>query len=335
MFDRILEGMGEAVPAGGVSGGGSEQLPPEVLHLRSLLSAQPQAAPGPAGKRKRSLGRSPSALRALILLDELDALASSRSDWVLSELFALPALPGARCVLVGAANTMNLTQSLQRAESALEPVLVSFPAYSVAQLGSLLRARLQPLPWRVFEEMAIDLCARKVAASSGDARCAMQAARGALAVAAREAGEERAEAAAGAPSAGGLVRMAHMAEALSHIFKSPVVDTVRGLPSDTRMVLCALLLLFRSSSRSDATLGQVSDKCQELSSGQSMKSLTPLELATACSALADCALVARAPAGRREAERSQRLSLAASEEDVVFALQGFPISARLLGPPSV
>lgn len=327
MFSRILEGVGEAAPAGVDSGGGPDQPPPEVLRLRSLLSAQPQEMPVPAGKRKRSLGRPPAALRALLILDELDALASSRSDWVLSELFSLPALPGARCVLVGAANTMNLTASLRRASCELEPVLVSFPAYSVAQLGSLLRARLQQLPWRVFEEMALDLCARKCAASSGDARCAMQAARGALAAAAREAGEEHGELEAGC-----LVRMAHMAEALSKIFKSPVVDSVNALPSDTRMVLCALLLLFRSSGRADATLGQLSDRYQELCSAHSLKCLAPLGFSSACSVLADCALVALAPAGRKESERSQRLSLAASEEDVVFALQGTHFFARLLKP---
>jgi len=104
----------------------------------------------------------------------MDALLS-RAQGILYELFALPTLRGARCVLVGAANTMNLTDRVLprlRARDC-EPELAAFPAYTVAQLGELLRARLATLPWRVFEDAALDLCARRVAAASGDMRRAL------------------------------------------------------------------------------------------------------------------------------------------------------------------
>ena len=267
-------------------------------------------------------------MRALILVDELDVLVSKPT--VLAELFSLPLLADARCVLVGAANTMNLTENLlPRGLSSFETTLVSFPAYTVLQLGKVLRARLKTLPWPVFDEMALDLCARKVAAASGDCRCALMAACGALKGAQAEA-EQAAEEGSLAPS---QVRMSHMAEALSHIFKSPVVDTIKGLPSDQKLVLCALLLLMRSSGQQEVAQGQVSDKYMDLCRKQSVTgrvTIAPLQFSSACTALAGYSLISCENASRRVLERERRVSLTASEEDVVFALQDSQFMARMI-----
>jgi cell division control protein 6 len=196
----------------------------------------------------------------------------------------------------------------------------------VAQLGKLLRARLAALPWRVFEESAVDLCARRVAATSGDMRRALQAARGALEVARSKA----AECEGGSAAAVSLVGPGHMAEALSQIFRSPVVDTIRDLPRDEQLVLCASLQLF-SASVGETSRGELWDAYGRLCSNQSfravqekqgLKRMSTLEFASACSALADSALISLKGVGRGNlSQRAARVSLTAPHEDVLLALQ--------------
>lgn len=317
VFARLIEGLGggEAVAAGSGSPQAVTDTPPEVLLLRRLLTD-----PSAARKRKRPSSSGSGAVRALLIVDELDVL--SRFPWVLTELFSLTSLPGALCVLVAAANTMNLTESLlPRGLLGAEPTLVPFPAYTVAQLGRLLRARLQTLPWPVFDEMALDLCARKVAAASGDCRCALQAARESFIAAQQEA----AQASADCEPAPSRVRMSHMAEALSQIFKSAQVTTIKDMPSDEKLVLCALVLLMRSSGTREVTQVALFSYYQELCRQQSVRStLAKLPFDSACKALACYSLVTCEGGSKR------RIILAASVEDVVFALTSNHFFARML-----
>ena len=309
---------------------------PEVAALRRLITQRA------ADNRKRKSDardggpndENAGGVWALILLDEMDALLS-RAQGILYALFALPTLPGARCVLVGAANTMNLTDRvLPRLRArACEPVLAAFPAYNVAQLGELLRARLATLPWRVFEDAALDLCARRVAAASGDMRRALHAACAAVDIARDEAnkasdGIDADEDAVAPPKSNGLVRTTHMALALSQSFKLPIVDTIRALPRHHLLTLCTAVLLFRRGERNHAMLGELNDEYTALCSRKSLKGLSAADFSSVCNALADDALIECTE--RRGEERKRRIKLRVREEDVVFALQGNHLCAALL-----
>lgn len=309
---------------------------PEVTALRRLITQRD------AGNRKRKsdarddgpTDENAGGVWALILLDEMDALLS-RAQGILYELFALPTLRGARCVLVGAANTMNLTDRVLprlRARDC-EPAFASFPAYTVTQLGELLRARLATLPWRVFEDAALDLCARRVAAASGDMRRALHAACAAVDIARDEAakadaGVDADDDAVALPKPNGLVRTTHMALALSQSFKLPIVETIRALPRHHLLTLCTAVLLFRDGERKDATLGELNDAYTELCRRKSLKGLSAVDFSSVCSALADDALISCSD--RRREERKRRIALSVREEDVVFALQGTHLCAALL-----
>jgi cell division control protein 6 len=110
----------------------------------------------------------------VILLDEMDQLVS-KAQGILYELFGLPTLPGSRCVVIGVANGINLVEvTLPRlAARGCEPAVVRFNAYDNTQLKQLLRQRLAALPFAVFEDAGLELCARKVAAATGDMRRAL------------------------------------------------------------------------------------------------------------------------------------------------------------------
>jgi cell division control protein 6 len=131
---------------------------PEVATLRQLVTSE-----GSAGGRT-----------TVILLDEMDQLVS-KAQGILYELFGLPTLPGSRCVVIGVANGINLVEvTLPRlAARGCEPAVVRFNAYDNTQLKQLLRQRLAALPFAVFEDAGLELCARKVAAATGDMRRAL------------------------------------------------------------------------------------------------------------------------------------------------------------------
>ncbi|GMY27210.1 cell division control protein 6 homolog B-like, partial [Fagus crenata] len=54
-----------------------------------------------------------------------------------------------------------------------KPMVVTFRAYSKDQIHKMLHERLMELPYTVFQPQALELCARKVAAASGDMRKAL------------------------------------------------------------------------------------------------------------------------------------------------------------------
>ena len=73
-------------------------------------------------------------------------------------------LPGARLVLAGVANALDLTERALPLLAALgaRPRLLPFPAYDAGQLQALLAQRLAALPGPAFQAQALRLCAKKV-----------------------------------------------------------------------------------------------------------------------------------------------------------------------------
>ncbi|NXS52442.1 CDC6 protein, partial [Brachypteracias leptosomus] len=121
----------------------------------------------------------------LLVLDELDQLESKGQD-VLYTLFEWPRLPNSRLVLVGLANALDLTdRGLSRLSAcpAGSPRLLHFPPYTREQLSTILTDRLgQVAGDPVLDAAALQFCARKVSAVSGDARKALDVCRRAVEV---------------------------------------------------------------------------------------------------------------------------------------------------------
>ncbi|KAK4808729.1 hypothetical protein QYF61_023197 [Mycteria americana] len=164
-----------------------------VLNCMSLSSpqgvfpavAQQLGLPAAAGREgvrrleKQLTARGPM---VLLVLDELDQLEIKGQD-VLYTLFEWPRLPGSRLVLVGLANALDLMdRSLARlgARLAGSPQLLHFPPYTREQLTAILQERLgQVAGDPVLDAAALQFCARKVSAVSGDARKALDVCRSA------------------------------------------------------------------------------------------------------------------------------------------------------------
>ncbi|KAI9306550.1 P-loop containing nucleoside triphosphate hydrolase protein [Cunninghamella echinulata] len=123
----------------------------------------------------------------VIILDEIDHLVTKDQD-VLYKIFEWASLPQSRLVLIGIANALDLTDRVLprlRAKNC-EPQLLHFNPYQVNDISAIIKDRLTSLNGQLVQPPAIELCARKVAASKGDLRTALDVCRQAIEIAEKE-----------------------------------------------------------------------------------------------------------------------------------------------------
>lgn len=108
----------------------------------------------------------------VLLVDEVDMLRNRRQD-VIYNLFDWPSKPNSRFIVLTIANTMDLPERLLkgRVTSRLGLTRLTFQPYSYKQLQEIVMSRLQGS--NSFQDDAVELVARKVAACSGDVRRAL------------------------------------------------------------------------------------------------------------------------------------------------------------------
>ena len=216
----------------------------------------------------------------VILLDDIDHLVSDTS-WESLTQFDSTVQNTSRCILIGVMKDENLTQVAvsKLAKIGREPEVIRFKAYDRDQIKLLLRHRLGSLPWTVFEDAGLNLCARKVAGATGDMRRALQICVAALDICVRKANEAASES---------LVRISHMARAISESFPCATIDTIVGLPQFDRVVLYAAERFLKNDvSRRDLTLEELYQATTVLCEKVQIPVLTRWNFSSVCTALSD------------------------------------------------
>ncbi|KAJ2501925.1 AAA ATPase [Coemansia sp. RSA 1972] len=192
----------------------------------------------------------------LVILDEVDSLLGSRQE-VLYRLFELAAQPNSRLALIGIANALDLTDRfLPRLQARnCEPLLLNFNPYTVTDITNILQSRLDAVCTEpVIQRAALELCARKVAATSGDLRKALDVCRHAMELA--EAEHKKKQGDKENPDAVGMPRVSimHVAKALSALGGSQAVQKLDALNFQQKLVLFAHLHVASNKGRRAAGL---------------------------------------------------------------------------------
>ncbi|KAI9501761.1 P-loop containing nucleoside triphosphate hydrolase protein [Coemansia spiralis] len=197
----------------------------------------------------------------LVILDEVDSLLGARQE-VLYRLFELAAHPDSRLALVGIANALDLTDRfLPRLQARnCEPLLLNFNPYQIKDIVAILQSRLDFVAAKdtepIIQKAALELCARKVAATSGDLRKALDVCRQAMESAEADAKKKKPkvdkENAAGAdvPTAAPKVTIMHIAKVLTSLNGSPIAQKLNALNFQQKLVLCAYVSLSRKDTSS-------------------------------------------------------------------------------------
>jgi cell division control protein 6 len=168
----------------------------------------------------------------VIMLDEIDKLVEKSGDDTLYNLSRMNSeLKRSRVSIMGISNDLKFTDFLDpRVKSSLGEEEIVFPPYDANQLRDILQHRAEV----AFKDSAltddvIPLCAAFAAQEHGDARRALDLLRTAGELAERDQTDD--------------VRETHVRQAQEKIELDRVVEVVRTLPQQSKLVLFAIILL--------------------------------------------------------------------------------------------
>uniref|UniRef100_A0A4W6C7D8 Origin recognition complex subunit 1 n=1 Tax=Lates calcarifer TaxID=8187 RepID=A0A4W6C7D8_LATCA len=267
-----------------------------VQILQKLTGQKATADHAAALLEKRFSNAAPRKESTVLLVDELDLLWTRKQN-VMYNLFDWPTRRHARLVVLTIANTMDLPERIMinRVASRLGLTRMSFQPYSFKQLQQIITSRLNKV--KAFEEDALQLVSRKVAALSGDARRCLDICRRAT---------EICEHSSADPSATGLVGMSHVMEALNEMFSSAYVTAINSSSG-------AVIAEFRRLG-----LEEVFVQHQALCRVEGLQPISVSEGLAVCQRLGACRLLLLEPS---RLGVLQRIRLNVSQDDVLYALK--------------
>ncbi|NWQ94869.1 ORC1 protein, partial [Burhinus bistriatus] len=261
----------------------------------AVLLAKLFNTPGP--KRKTTV----------LIVDELDLLWTRKQN-VMYNLFDWPTQKHSKLIILAIANTMDLPERMMmnRVASRLGLTRMSFQPYTYKQLQQIISSRLNSM--KAFEEDAIQLVSRKVAALSGDARRCLDICRRATEICEFASRKRTPE----------IVKMAHITEAIDEMFSSPYINAIRNASLHEQIFLKAILAEFRRAGVEEATVQQVYHQHVALCRIEGMQSPTISEIMAVCSRLGACRLLLVESSNKY---LHMRVRLNISQDDVMYALK--------------
>ncbi|XP_042068666.1 cell division control protein 6 homolog [Haplochromis burtoni] len=301
-----------------------------------LLADKLKASGGQNGLQRFLTAPGPT---VLLVLDEMDQLDSKAQD-VLYTIFEWPYLPKSRLCLIGIANALDLTDRILprlQARPQCRPLLLHFPPYSREELTAIVQDRLvQASAEGLLDASAVQFCARKVSAVSGDARKALDICRRAVEIV--ESDERKKASDPKGESKASRVSLPQVARVLSEVYGDRMASQSSGsegesFPLQQKLLVCCLLLLIRNGKSKEIGLGKLHEVYSRLCAQRQVSGVGQGECLSLCSLLESRGIVALKKA--KEA-RLTKVFLKIEEKDVENALKDRTLLGSILaaGLPS-
>src|SRR5213594_249871 len=166
----------------------------------------------------------------ILVLDEIDKIVTKNGDDLLYQLLKInDDLTKAKVSLIGISNDLKFTEWLDpRVKSRLSDEKMVFPPYNAGELFDILHDRtLKAFDNGVAKDSVLSLIAALAAAEHGDARRALDLLRVAAELAER-AGQDR-------------ISDEHVQRAKNKIELDTVVEAIKSLPTQSKLVLLAII----------------------------------------------------------------------------------------------
>ncbi|XP_070684117.1 cell division control protein 6 homolog [Pempheris klunzingeri] len=301
-----------------------------------LLADRLKASGGQSGLQRLLTAPGPA---VLLVLDEMDQLDSKAQD-VLYTIFEWPYLPESRLCLIGIANALDLTDRILprlQARPHCRPLLLHFPPYSRQELAAIVQDRLtQASAEGILDASAVQFCARKVSAVSGDARKALDICRRAVEVV--ESDERKKASQPDAETKASRVSLPQVARVLSEVYGDRMASQCGGsdgesFPLQQKLLVCCLLLLIRNGKSKEIVLGKLHEVYCRLCAQRQVSAVGQGECLSLCNLLESRGIFALKKA--KEA-RLTKVFLKIEEKDVENALKDRTLLGSILaaGLPS-
>nr|ABI34863.1 Cdc6 [Drosophila sechellia] len=283
----------------------------------------------------------------LLVLDEIDQLCTSRQE-VLYTIFEWPALPGSRILLVGIANSLDLTdRALMRlnARCELKPRLMHFPPYSKQQIVEIFKSRLAEAEvLDVFPPVTLQLLAAKVSAISGDVRRALDIGRRVVEIAEQQKRDGEKEFNMKALQLEGKdaveakekqdtlkpVQVTQVAAVLNKVYGASqnLEEDIEGsFPLQQKLMLCTLVLMLRNERNKDISMGRLHEVYRRVCAKRNILALDQAEF-TGTVDLVETRGILRIM--RKKEPRLHKVLLQWDEEEVHAALSDKQLIASIL-----
>lgn len=258
----------------------------------------------------------------IIVLDEIDQLEST-GQTVLYTLFEWPALANSRLILIGIANSLDLTdRALPRlqAKVSCQPTLLHFTPYTKDQIVNILKDRLKEIPNidEVMDQAAIQFCARKVSAITGDIRKALDICRRAI---------ELVECKQRSSETPLKVTLPFISRVIQEVYGSKVTNQLVSknaestLPLQQQLLLCSVAMATakkHGNKLDTVTLGKLHAVTTKVCEFRGLSVIGFSELVDMCSALESRGLILLKKA---KDKRQQKVSLQLQPSELEHALQ--------------
>ncbi|MDY6764945.1 MAG: ORC1-type DNA replication protein [Halobacteria archaeon] len=239
----------------------------------------------------------------VIMLDEIDKLVEKSGDDTLYNISRMNSdLENARVSILGISNDIQFTEMLDpRVKSSLGEEEIVFPPYNANQLRDILQQRAE----MSFKEGSlsndvIPLCAAFAAKEHGDARRALDLLRTAGEIAERSKSNE--------------VKEEHVRKAQEKLELNRVVEVVRTLPTQSKLVLYSIILLAESGAHKMNT-GEVYNTYKRICNEIEMDILTQRRVTDLISELDMLGIVNSVVVSKGRYGRTKEISLSVPEEE--------------------
>lgn len=285
----------------------------------------------------------------LLVLDEIDQLSSTgKNQNVLYHIFEWPSIPNSKLILIGIANSLDLTDRLLvrlQSKCELKPKVMHFPAYTKTQIMDIFKSRLEESD--LFPPAAIQLLAAKVAAVSGDIRRALNLGKRVVEIAALnkkksdkaldlkqlegiiESGENL------QPSDEPKIQLKEVMTVINNVYgatQSLGDDLDDAFPIQQKVLICTLLLIIKHDKSKDITIGKLHDVYKKVCKNRNIQSIDLSEFVNIC-LLVETKGILRLT--MKKEPRFHKIHLQWNEDEVIAALKDKQMITNILNEKSL
>ncbi len=247
----------------------------------------------------------------VVVLDEIDKLKGDEALYNLSRINT--ELENAKVSVIGISNDLKFTEFLDpRVKSSLGEENMIFYPYDAEQLQDILHDRVEmALKPGMLEEDVIPLCAALSAQEHGDARRALDLLRVSAEVAER--------------SNSPKVTRHHVKTAQNKIEIDRIIEVVRTLPHQSKLIIYSILLLDKQNKKAGATqamtTGEVYEIYKELCKKIRYNCLTQRRSADLISELDMLGIITARVISKGRHGRTREIQMSSSSKDLINVLQ--------------
>ncbi|XP_033629560.1 cell division control protein 6 homolog [Asterias rubens] len=279
----------------------------------------------------------------VLVLDEIDHL-DSKGQEVLYTMFEWPSLAMSRLILIGIANALDLTDRILprlQARPKCRPELLHFCPYSKDQIATILVDRVNHgcENGSVVEPVALQLCARKVAAVAGDIRKALDVCRRAVEIVECDVKSQLLFSSRSPVKSHGVetnlptvkkVGIKQVSSVISEVYGSRLVTSASQAPTfplQQKLMICTVLLMVRGGRLKEITLGKCHEKYSKLCRDRQMPAVEQSEFLSLCQLVESRGLIGLKTS---KETRQSKICLKLNEKEVEQALQDKVLLSSIL-----